>query len=94
MNNSRFNQDLGWLVWLPPWPAALPQILGCDSNARTGFGSELWQFSVHLNKGVSLPMTSIGREGKGAGAVTCSSGPFLLRTVGREGENAFAKHMV
>lgn len=35
-------------------------------------------------------MIVIHREGKRAGAVTCSLGPFLLRTVGREGENAFA----
>lgn len=71
---------------LTPWASSLlSQILGCcDSNARTEFGSasELWRFSVHCIKVACLSMILMCREGKPAGAVTCSVGPFLLRRVG------------
>lgn len=68
-----------------PWPSCSSRVLGCcDSSARTEFGSasQLWPFSVHNIRVVCLSMALMCREGKPAGAVTCSVGPFLLGKVG------------
>lgn len=84
-NNGTLHRGPGRLLWLHLWPAASPQILGsCDSNARTEFGSasELRRFSVHNIKVVCSSISLMCKEGKAAGAVTCSVGPFLLRRVG------------
>lgn len=90
-NNGRFRQGPGQILWLHLGPAASSLSLGCcASSAWTEFGSAP---ELHNIKVVFVDNSNVqGRETSRSCYMFCWA--FPARKGGREGENAFAKHMV